>query len=124
MGSTVTDMIGHQLDGTEDSLSAYRGRVVLIDFWATWCKPCVDALPELRELAAELPADRFTLLAISVDFDRETVIEGADAPQDRRVRGIRRLEPRDPEGGHAFMVPWYLRTIATWPETAATSSPC
>ena len=74
VGNTVTDMTGHRLDGTEDSLSAYRGRVVLIDFWATWCKPCVDALPELRELAAELPADRFTLLAISVDFDRETVI--------------------------------------------------
>lgn len=74
VGSIVTDMTGHRLDGTADSLSAYRGRVVLIDFWATWCKPCVDALPELRELAAELPADRFTLLAISVDFDRETVI--------------------------------------------------
>ena len=73
-GSTVPDMTGHRLDGREDSLSAYRGRVVLIDFWATWCKPCVDALPELRELAAELPSDRFTLLAISVDFDSETVV--------------------------------------------------
>lgn len=74
VGSTVPNMAGRRLDGTEDSLSAYRGRVVLLDFWATWCKPCVDALPELRALAAELPAERFTLLAISVDFDRETVL--------------------------------------------------
>jgi thiol-disulfide isomerase/thioredoxin len=66
-------MTGRRLDGAEDSLSAYRGRVVLIDFWATWCRPCVDVLPELRELVAELPADRFTLLAISVDEQLETV---------------------------------------------------
>ena len=73
VGSTVADTTGRRLDGTDDSLSAYRGRVVLIDFWATWCKPCVAALPALRELVAESPADRFTLLAISVDYDRETV---------------------------------------------------
>ena len=72
-GGTALDMTGRRLDGAEDSLSAYRGRVVLIDFWATWCRPCIDVLPELRELVAELPADRFTLLAISVDHELETV---------------------------------------------------
>lgn len=56
-------------------LSAYRGRVLLLDFWATWCVPCIDALPELRQLVADLPADRFALLAISVDEDLTTVIE-------------------------------------------------
>ena len=73
VGGTALDMTGRRLDGAEDSLSAYRGRVVLIDFWATWCRPCVDVLPELRELVAELPADRFTLLAISVDERLDTV---------------------------------------------------
>jgi thiol-disulfide isomerase/thioredoxin len=73
VGSTVPDVTGRRLDGTEDSLLAYRGRVVLIDFWATWCAPCVNTLPTLRELVAEIPADRFTLLSISVDDDRETV---------------------------------------------------
>ena len=74
VGSTVPeDVTGRRLDGTEDSLLAYRGRVVLIDFWATWCAPCVNTLPTLRELVAEMPADRFTLLSISVDDDRETV---------------------------------------------------
>jgi thiol-disulfide isomerase/thioredoxin len=73
VGGTALDMTGRRLDGAEDSLSAYRGRVVLIDFWATWCRPCVDVLPELRELVAELPMDRFTLLAISVDDQLDTV---------------------------------------------------
>ena len=72
-GGTALDMTGRLLAGTEDSLSAYRGRVVLINFWATWCPPCIDVLPELRDLVAELPADRFTLLAISVDEQLETV---------------------------------------------------
>lgn len=72
-GGTALDMTGRRLAGTEDSLSAYRGRVVLINFWATWCPPCIDVLPELRDLVAELPAHRFTLLAISVDEQLETV---------------------------------------------------
>ncbi len=73
VGGTLPELTGTRLDGTGEPLSAYRGRVVLLDFWATWCSPCVDALPELRKLVAELPADRFALLAISVDERRETV---------------------------------------------------
>ena len=74
VGATLPPGVtGTRLDGVEESLSDYRGRVVLIDFWATWCEPCVAALPELRELLAEMPADRFALIAISVDENVETV---------------------------------------------------
>ena len=74
-GGTLPDLTGRRLDGVEGRLSAYRGRVVLIDFWATWCPPCIDALPELRKLVADLPADRFALLAISLDEDLTTVLD-------------------------------------------------
>ena len=73
VGGTVLDMTGRRLDGAVDRLSSYRGRVVLINFWATWCAPCIEVLPELRELVAESPADRFALLGISVDEELETV---------------------------------------------------
>ena len=73
VGSAVLDMTGRRLDGAVDRFSSYRGRVVLINFWATWCAPCIDVLPELRELVAGLPADRFALLGISVDEALETV---------------------------------------------------
>ncbi len=75
VGGTLPDLTGARLDGVEESLADYRGRVVLLDFWATWCAPCLAALPDLRELVNRLPADRFALLAISVDVDRDSVTE-------------------------------------------------
>ncbi len=75
VGSTPPELRGNTLDGGQEGLWDYRGRVVLVDFWATWCKPCIAALPKLRELVADLPADRFALLAISVDAELETVTE-------------------------------------------------
>ena len=73
VGSKLLDLKGTRLDGSEESLSDYRGRVVLLDFWATWCDPCVAALPTLRELVAELPTGRFAIVSISVDEKLETV---------------------------------------------------
>ena len=73
VGGTLAEMLGKRLDGVEERLSTYRGRLVLLDFWATWCGPCVDALPALRRLVEDLPADRFAILAISVDAEVETV---------------------------------------------------
>ena len=81
VGGAVSEMVGRRLDGSADRLSAYAGRVVLIDFWSTGCRRCAAELPALRELVAELPADRFTLLAISVDEAPDVVIElGRDEP--------------------------------------------
>lgn len=73
VGSKVPDLGGSRLDGAPERISDYRGRVVLLDFWATWCAPCVAALPQKRQLVADLPADRFALLSISVDAELETV---------------------------------------------------
>ena len=75
VGGTLPELTGRRLDGREEPLSAYRGRVLLIDFWATWCVPCIVALPELRALVADLPADRFALLAVSVDEELAAVTE-------------------------------------------------
>ena len=73
VGGALPEVTGTRIDGVEESLSDYRGRVVLLDFWATWCVPCIDVLPDLRKLVEELPADRFALVAISVDEELETV---------------------------------------------------
>ena len=50
-------------------LSKYRGKVVWLDFWASWCAPCLKALPELEEMRKRLPAKHVQVLAINLDQD-------------------------------------------------------
>ena len=49
------------------TLSQYRGQVVVLNFWATWCAPCVEELPSLVEMQRRLKAKGVTVLAVSVD---------------------------------------------------------
>ncbi len=51
------------------SLDRYKGKVVYLDFWASWCGPCLVSLPLLEELRREFPADRFQIVAVNVDRD-------------------------------------------------------
>ena len=81
VGSVVSDVTGRRVDGTEDTLAAYAGRVVLVDFWATWCGPCKDAFPKLRKMVEEFPEDRFQIIGVSVDEELDTVLDYlADEP--------------------------------------------
>lgn len=75
VGGTVSDFAGVRLNGIEATLADYGGQVVLVDFWATWCGPCIAGLPKLRDLVAELPTDRFEILSISIDQELESVID-------------------------------------------------
>ena len=74
-GSDAPDLRLPALDGTPVSLRELRGRVVLINFWATWCKPCEEEMPAMERLYGELRPDGFELLAISAD-DAEADVSG------------------------------------------------
>jgi cytochrome c biogenesis protein CcmG/thiol:disulfide interchange protein DsbE len=52
------------------TLSQYRGQVVVLNFWATWCAPCVEEVPSLVEMQRRLKAKGVTVLAVSVDVDQ------------------------------------------------------
>ena len=55
-------------DGTRAvHLADYRGKIVLLNFWATWCAPCIEELPSLQALHQQLP--QVVILAVSVDED-------------------------------------------------------
>ncbi len=54
-------------DGQEKSLADYRGKVILLNLWATWCAPCLHEMPTLDRLKAEMASDDFDVLAVSVD---------------------------------------------------------
>ncbi len=55
------------LDGKIVTLADYRGKVVLLNIWATWCPSCVEEMPSLEKLHRELGGTSFTLLAASID---------------------------------------------------------
>ena len=54
------------LDGKEHALEAYRGKVVLINFWATWCEPCKDEMPSIERLRRSLEGRPFAVLAVNL----------------------------------------------------------
>jgi peroxiredoxin len=55
------------LDGKNVSLADHKGKVVLLNIWATWCAPCVAEMPSMEKLYQELKNEGFELLAVSID---------------------------------------------------------
>ena len=55
------------LDGKMVSLTDYKGKVVLLNIWATWCPPCVEEMPSIEKLYRELKGEEFEILAVSID---------------------------------------------------------
>lgn len=60
-------------DGAPVKLELYRGQVVVLHFWSTWCSPCVDELPDLLRFGDELESSRVRVLAVSVDESWESI---------------------------------------------------
>ena len=68
IGDTPT-VVFHRPDGSEAALADCRGRYTVVHFWASWCGPCKQQLPALRQLHERIDARRLTMLGLSLDED-------------------------------------------------------
>src|SRR5271169_1384093 len=74
-GNLAPDFTVTDVDGRKLSLSDYKGKVVLLDFWATWCTPCRTEIPHFVEMQNKYGAQGFQVVGISMDDDAKPVRE-------------------------------------------------
>ena len=75
VGLPAPEITVQRMSGKPVSLSNYRGQVVLLDIWASWCVPCKQELPMLDDIASRLHHRGVEVLAVSVDQERENVVK-------------------------------------------------
>jgi thiol-disulfide isomerase/thioredoxin len=106
VGRTAPDIEGEDSAGQAFKLSDYRGKVVVLTFWASWCGPCMANVPHERSLVQKLEGKPFALLGVNLDVNREAL---------QRVERDARINWRswwDGRGGTISPV-WEIRYVPT-----------
>jgi peroxiredoxin len=67
VGGPAPEINARDLEGNPVSIADYRGRVVLLNIWATWCTPCKEEMPSMQGLYDRLQGEDFEILAVSID---------------------------------------------------------
>jgi len=88
------------------ALNQLRGQVVVLNFWATWCPPCVQELPSMMDMQDRLKTHGVTVVGVSIDVDEDAYHRFL------KQRGVNFLTVRDPEQKVAG-----LYGTSGWPET-------
>jgi thiol-disulfide isomerase/thioredoxin len=144
-GEKAPDFALPSLDGgPQVKLSDFRGKVVLVDFWATWCAPCIQSIPEMQALARKMGGQPFAIVGVNTDGDdlrlraflarhpnewmqvrdrggklaRETYgVRGYPTylVLDREGRIVRKVEGWDPGGIPQQVTPWIEQALRPKP---------
>jgi thiol-disulfide isomerase/thioredoxin len=74
LNKPAPDLVLKNLDGQDVSLAQYKGKVVLVNFWATWCEPCRTEIPWLIDMQAKYGPKGFTVLGVAMDDEGKSVV--------------------------------------------------
>ncbi|MFO7593213.1 MAG: TlpA disulfide reductase family protein, partial [Pseudomonadota bacterium] len=72
-GKPLPDFTLSDMQGNSHSLSDYRGKVVMVNFWATYCGPCIKEMPSMQRLKEKLGDKPFAILAVDMAEEKSTV---------------------------------------------------
>jgi cytochrome c biogenesis protein CcmG, thiol:disulfide interchange protein DsbE len=72
-GKQAPDIVFSDASGKSGSLASFRGNVVLVNFWASWCVPCMEEMPALKEMEKKFAGKKFALVAIDIEEQPATV---------------------------------------------------
>ena len=78
VGQCAPNFTLQSLNGKTFELSQLRGKVVLVNFWATWCKPCIVEMPSMQKAYNQLRKHNVEILAISIDSDTKEIQQFLD----------------------------------------------
>src|SRR3989338_7970354 len=74
-GSVAPQFTLKDINGKEVSLSSFKGKVIILDFWATWCPPCREEIPDFIALQKEYGTKGLQVIGISVDKDKDALVK-------------------------------------------------
>lgn len=74
-GDVAVDVTLQDLEGKKIKLSQFKGKVVMLNFWATWCPPCREEMPSMDAMYQKFKGTDLVMLAVSIDENAETVRE-------------------------------------------------
>ncbi len=87
IGTPAPEVTFKDLDGKDAMLAQYKGKVVLVNFWATWCDPCRIEIPWLIEMQQKYEAKGFTVLGIAMDEEGKSAVDPFLAKERFNVNG-------------------------------------
>ena len=116
VGTVAPDFALKDIDGKSVSLSDFRGKQVVLHFWASWCPDCREETPQLK--AAQAAADPSKVVFVSVSFDRK--IEAFEAyVRDNALGGVQLFDAsgkKDSAIGSAYNIRWIPATYLIGPD--------